>query len=172
MLTGVKISVVHAMFGSLFTTIVTPVGTMVWPEKNDPQTVFTLTTDQILTELYKWGFVVTYQQVQYLPADQLAYLVTLQGLGYDKIRTLTPFHYVLGQPVFTTRIVAFLIAGVTADWLDNTFSPTDAYYADALSRGKVIDIGAMSSSHHWDWTWLTTVANIADIVAQNGGGAS
>lgn len=171
MLTGIRIAVVHLVFGTIFATVVTPIGTMVSPKADDPEAVFTLTTDQILQELYKWGFIVTYEQVHYLPADQLEYLEALNKLGYDKIRNIAPFEIVRGQPVYKTRTIAFVIDGVTAEWLNNTFQPAEKYYNDELAKGKAIDIGAISKEHHWDWTWLTNVASISDILAQNVGGS-
>lgn len=169
MLTGTRIAVVHELFGPIFTTVFTPTGSMVWSEKDDPQTVFSLTTDQILMELHKWGFIVTYQQMYCLPEDQLAYIVAIQELGYTTIRTITPFHSVLGQPVFSTRIVAFVIASTTTEWIDITFKPRDSAYTDALTQGQAIDLGSRSKSP-WDWAWLTSVVSISSILAQNGGG--
>lgn len=89
-LTGLRIQVLHKAFGVLFACILNAQGSIV-SEFNNNMTL-ELTTKQIIGELKKYGFLVSYNPRNHLPGNQIEYLMTLKGLGYDKLRILNVWH--------------------------------------------------------------------------------
>ena len=165
-LSGEVIKVIHPKYGVLFACLVNASGnlltcthTNVLPE---------LTTQQILVELRKFGFIVTFDPQEHLDGDQLDYLMTLNELGFDKIRIMNVYSYNTdGSVEFVPNVVAFTIREETSDWLNNGYSITLDKYLDALNNGWAINISGISSSKKFRWDWLTFVANISDILKDN-----
>lgn len=162
-LTGIKISVKHTEFGTLFATVVNAKGNLVSEDFTDH--VFTLSTDDILAELYKYGFIVQYREETVLSKEQIAYLETLQGLNFDKIRFITVEHTVKSIITKDTMIVCFNVEQ-NPEWLNNTYNPTYKEYDDALLNGSAMNISNVSKTHNYSWDWLWgKVMSISDILA-------
>ena len=90
---ALQISVIHELLGVLFAVTVNSSGSMIQNDTLNHHHEFT--TAEILEELHKFGFNIVYQSRCNLSADQLQYLITLQKLGFDKIRAL-----ILSNPKF------------------------------------------------------------------------
>ena len=165
-LSGEVIKVVHTKYGVLFACLVNASGdlltctyTNVLPD---------LTTQQILVELRKYGFIVTFNPQEHLDGDQMDYLMTLNELGFDKIRIMNVYSYKKdGSVEFVPKVVAFTIREETSDLLNNGYSITMVKYLDALNNGRAINISGISSKKKFRWDWLTFVANISDILKDN-----
>ena len=164
-LSGTRIQVRHNQFGVLFACVLNAHGTMV-TEFNDNLTVEP-TTAELLAELEKYGFLITYNPHKSLPINQIEYLVTLKGLGYDKLRVLNVYTYENGIKKFQWYVVAFNVRD-KSNWINNGYSPSDKEFTDALKRGSAINISALSKTNNWSWSWLDFVADIDDILKDNG----
>lgn len=164
-LAGKRITVVHSDFGDLFTCVLNASGSLISPAEEGP--VHEFTTTDIINELYKYGFIVSYNPRDHLPQDQLDYLVTLKGLHYDKIRTLSVWKYVYGAKQSKTYVVAFNVDKVS-EWINQNYSPNESEFVETLRNGDGINITAISDSRRYNWSWLDYVANIDDILADNG----
>ena len=165
-LSGQVIKVVHTKYGVLFACLVNASGNLLTSTYTNvlPE----LTTQQILTELQKFGFIVTFNPEEHLDGDQLDYLMTLNKLGFDKIRTMNVYSYKKdGAVEFVPNVIAFTIREETSDWLNNGYSITMDKYLDALNNGWAINISGISSNKKFRWDWLTFVANISDILKDN-----
>lgn len=163
-LSGIRISIEHQYLGTLFAYVIGAKGDMVDDIDGDYQIEFT--TKQLLTELARYGFYVTYNQRSHLPGTQLDYLMTLSGLGYDKLRILSTYKYVNGIKQFSTKVVVFNVAR-NPEWLNLEYSPSELELLLALNSGSAINISAISKTKEFSWAWLDYVADIQKVLEDN-----
>lgn len=159
-LTGLKLSVNHAQFGSIFTYIINPKGNLIYNKD-----VKDITSGQILDELSKYGFLVEFSPQKELSIDQLNYLKEIQNLHFDKIRKLS-VHRTDGK--CSEYVVAFMVSD-NPRWLDNTYSTDLREFTDSITDGTAINMTLLSETRNYDWSWLDFVANIQDIIDENEG---
>lgn len=160
-LTGTRIAVVHELYGTLFACLVDAYGSLVQPDESGQ--VPELTPETIINELYKFGFNVVYRPASSLSGDQLSYLMTLKGLGYDKIRVL-PVNQT--DNVSKVYIVAFQPSAL-GNWLNSGYASSVSEFTAALNAGTACNLTDISRTKKFDWSWLTGwVANIDDILAE------
>lgn len=163
-LTGLRIQLHHKSFGVLFACVLNAQGSMV-TEFND-NLVVEFTAEQILAELRKYGYLITFEPRAHLPGNQLQYLMTLKRLGYDKLRIMQVYTYdITGTRQFQWYVIAFNIHD--ENWLNNGYSIPEKEFLDALKAGKCVNISAISKTQRWSWSWLDYVANIDDILEDN-----
>ena len=169
LLIGLKISVIHPKFGALFTEILGAKGNLITylNEDEGSNLSYELTPEQIISELYKFGFIVYYEPRKYLPDSMLTYLRTLQNLNFDKLRIL----YVCFKDNFDNldskpQVVGFQ-SGKNPRWLDNTHVASIAEFKDSLAKGYAVNITEFCNTLNFDWGWLDFVANIQDILDDN-----
>ena len=166
-LTGTAILVNHTQYGTLFACLVNAKGSLLTPDP-DSGIIKEFTTDEILAELNKFGFDVTFEINQHLSGEQISYLLTLSGLNFDKIRKLAVYTYdKLGNQVFSEYIVAFNVEQCP-DWINEDYTCGKPEYLEKLNAGVALNLTYMSQTSQFDWTWLTYVANIDDIIRDNG----
>ena len=163
-LQGINILVNHNQFGTLFACLVNADGSLLSP---DPISgiIKEFSTDEICEELYKFGFDVTFHINQHLSGDQISYLMTISDLGYDKLRRL----YVQDKPDgrYSEYIVVFNVAKCP-EWINLDFTCGKKPFAEALINSGAMNLTDLRQTKGFDWTWLTYVANIDDIIADNG----
>lgn len=166
-LTGTVILVNHIQYGTLFSCLVNSKGSLLSPDAKSG-IIREFTTDEILAELNKFGFDITFEINQHLSGEQVSYLITLSGLNYDKIRRLPVFEYdKQGNKVFSDYIVAFNVDKCN-EWLDANYVCRKNEFLGKLNEGVALNLTHMSQTQLFDWTWLTYVANIDDIIEDNG----
>lgn len=164
-LDGILIKVCHKVLGVLFACLVDGSGTLL--SEDGTNHIHEFTTADILAELAKFGFIVTYNPREHLDGDQLQYLMTLNQLGFDKIRTLVVNKYTQqGTTKPTPTVVAFKV-DKCSKWIDNKFIENESDFLLALSNGSAINISAISQEQKFRWDWLDYVANIDDIISDN-----
>jgi hypothetical protein len=119
-------------------------------------------------ELYKFGFDIHIKREKKLTGDQLDYLMNLNNLGFEKIRMLTiVLPYIPHQPKYRTIVVGFMVKD-HPKWLDNTYQCPESEYLKAIEDGTAVNLTAISSSKHFDWSFLRDfVLSINDILAVN-----
>lgn len=168
-LNGLRISVEHCQYGSLFSYVVGAKGRIIttYGDEMIPE----LTTDQILLELMKYGFYVEYIPVKNLSGNQLKYLITLNELGFDKLRLMNVWKLdKTGLKKFSTQVIVFNSTGHD-QWLNAGYSASQDEFNKALNGGSCVNITGVSKTRNFDWSWLhNRVMNIADILADNSGG--
>jgi hypothetical protein len=165
-LTGTIILVQHTQYGTLFACTINSSGSLLTPDPVSGR-IKEFTTDEICAELYKFGFDVTFHINQHLSCDQIAYLITVSELGYDKLRRL----YVQDKPggKYSEYIVVFNVEKCP-DWIYNDFVCGKKPFVDALISSGAMNLTDLEQTKGFDWTWLTYVANIDDIIEDNGQG--
>lgn len=162
-LKGLRISVVHTKFGTLFATVLDASGSIVSEDYVHSEDA--ITNEQILNELAKFGFLVEYDPGVHLSAEQVDYLETLSGLHFDTIRKLTVTQKSAYKPAITNIIVFRCIDH--PDWIDNNFVPKQEDLDAALVAGTAVNISNISSAESYDWSWLDYVGNIQQIIEAN-----
>jgi len=176
-LTGTIIMVNHTQYGNLFTCLINSSGSLLTP---DPYSgvIKEFSTDEILEELNKFGFDVTFEINQHLSGDQISYLITLNDLGFDKIRKLYVYRdgdmIISGntetiQRHYSEYIVAFNVEKCP-DWIQNDYTCSEKVFLNALNISGAMNLTDLKQTKGFDWTWLTYVANIEDIIEDNGQG--
>lgn len=164
-LSGMRISLEHDGLGTLFACVVNAGGSLV-SIADGHSAPYQLSPTEILLELRKYGFLITYNPRSTLSGDQLQYLMTLKGLHFDKIRVLEVRHVTSLVTAYTRHIVVFNVSN-NPNWLSNTYAASTAEFDTAIQNGSAIDITNISVTKQYDWTWLDYVANIDDILADN-----
>lgn len=174
-LMGINIQVRHPQYGTLFACLVNADGTILNHDENS-QIIWEFSVDKILTVLATFGFYITFQVNQHLSDDQIAYLTTLNGLGFDKLRRLQVYNsadtiqtaYTL-QRKYSEYIVAFNVAKCP-DWIDIDYTCDIKVFNKAFQDSGAVNLTDLEQTKGFDWTWLTYVANIVDIIRDNGQG--
>jgi len=166
-LSGQCIRVIHKDFGVLFACVINAQGVIITPFQDEM--TFEFTPKQILAELAKYGFYITYEPNKNLPGSQLDFLMEINRLGFDKLRILNVWNTVNGLKQFKHYIVAFMTKH-KKDWLNNSYSPSEGEFLEALRDGSAMNISGLSAAKRWNWSWLAEfVANINDVLADNAG---
>lgn len=166
---GLRLSVEHEIYGTLFATVVNAEGDIISPYKytdEEGDIVYSMPHDVIISELAKFGFFIEYLARENLSGNQIQYLMTVQKLGYDKLRRMETWTTPRGVKEFTSHIVVFKSADLGM-WLNNGYSASEAEFTSALLSGNAIDITHICCGPKFDWSWLDYVANIEDIFRDN-----
>lgn len=162
-LNGQRIKVEHRVFGTLFACVVSGKGTLL--TKNVEGYMHEFTPAQILAELEKYGYYIQYNPTEHLNGNQIEFLMTINKLGFDKIRVLSVWDAPLGVKENKIHIVAFNSES-NGNWLNSGYSPSKNEYMNSLSNGSAIDVSQLSEQRNFDWSWLYGwVASIDDIIA-------
>lgn len=163
-LSGIIIMVNHLQYGNLFTCLINSSGSLLTP---DPVSgiIKEFSTDEICAELYKFGFDVTLHINQHLSGDQISFLMTVNDLGYNKLRRL----YVQDKPDgrYSEYIVVFNVEKCP-EWINLDYVCGKKPFVDALISSGAMNLTDLEQTKGFDWTWLTYVANIDDIIRDNG----
>ena len=164
-LLGFRITVEHDTFGTLFACVLNASGDIITPGYD--YVPYELSPDAILKELEKFGYFITYEPVASLPGNQIEYLITLRGLGYDKLRKLSVWKNGLsGKESSPVKLVAFQ-SDPHGDWLNNAYCPSDKEFYNALMDGTAANLTEICKTKKFRWDWLDFVANIDDIIKEN-----
>lgn len=164
-LSGLVIYVKHTQYGTLFACLINAEGSLLTPDKNSG-IIQEFSSDEILEILATFGFDITFHVNQHLSGDQIAFLMTVDELGYNKLRRL----YVQDKPdgTYSEYIIVFNVNKCPADWLDVNYMCGKKPFVDALLSSGAMNLTDLEQTKGFDWTWLTYVANIEDIIEDNG----
>lgn len=163
-LNGQRINVIHDTFGTLFSCVVNAKGSLI--SEDVEGYIHEFTPGQILSELKKYGFNIEYSVKDTITGNQIELLMTLNNLGFDKIRVISVRSAPLGVKENKVHIVAFQIDPL-GDWMNSGYSPSSDEYQDAVTNGYAFDITGLSRAKDMNWSWLYGwVANISDIIEE------
>lgn len=163
-LTGLIILVQHTQYGTLFACMVNADGSLLTKDQNSG-IIWEFSTDEITDILATFGFDVTFHINQHLSGDQISYLMTVSDLGFDKLRRLI----VQGlDGKYSEYIVVFNVAKCP-EWIANDYVCGIKPFLNALQTSGAMNLTDLEQTKGFDWTWLTYVANIDDIIEDNNG---
>lgn len=165
---GTVILINHNDFGTLFACTINCKGTIF---TSDPKSglIPELNTDQILTELEKFGFDVIFDMESGLSGDQISYLITLDELGFDKLRMIDVYTYDTNATKHYSKYIVAFDVEKCPEWIHQSFTIRDVDFNRALNEGGAMNLTYISKTKEFDWSWLTYVANIDDIIRNNSG---
>lgn len=164
-LSGQCIQVVHEKYGCLFACMVSNIGGML--DRMPDESYHMIPTQQILDELEKFGFIIDFQPDEHISGKQLEYLITLNKLGYDKIRILYVSYPTASDYIYKQRIVVFNV-DKNPNWLTNTYVAKEKEFIEALNNGSAMNITEVSQTQQFEWEFLNDkVLNISDILQVN-----
>jgi hypothetical protein len=162
-LMGITIAVKHDHYGILFACLINAEGTLLIHDENS-EIILEFNKDEILKILETFGFYVTFEVNQHLSDAQIDYLKTLDALGFDKLRMLEVQDKPDGR--YSNYLVAFNV-DKCPEWLKNDFTCGKKPFVDALMSSGAVNLTNLKQTEGFDWTWLTYVANIEDIIRDN-----
>ena len=156
---GIRIAVEHDLYGILFSTIIQGDGEIITPIGGDE-----LTTDQILIQLEKFGFLIEYAYNNRMTQEQIDYLKTVDELHFDKIRLLPVVEYnYLKEPEVKTHVVVFMSNDLPR-WLDVNTGVSKDEFLQALDKGFALNLDGISETKKFVWDWLSFVGTISEII--------
>lgn len=156
---GIRIAVEHDIYGILFSTVIQAEGEIITPLGDDE-----LTTDDILVQLSKFGFLITYAYNDRMTEEQIEYLITLDGLKFDKIRVLPVVEYNrIGSREVKMYVVVFQ-SDKLPKWLNENIAISRSEFLNALGKGSALNLEGISETKKFVWDWLTFVGTIKDII--------
>lgn len=164
---GLRISVNHPVLGVLFACVVNARGDLV-TDYNEQNMKHEFTIEEILEELHKYGFYVTYNPRENLKSKQIEYLMTVDKLGFDKIRVVNVWDAPIGTKEYDWYVVVFRSKKLPT-WLINSYSPSKKEFNKALVEGSALNITQLCECHRFRWDWLDYVGNVKDIILDNAG---
>lgn len=168
-LQGVNILVNHSQYGTLFACLINSSGSVLTP---DPVSgiIKEFSTDEILAELNKFGFDVEFSINQHLSGDQISFLMTVNDLGYDKLRRI----WVQDRPdgTYSEYVIVFNTSSEKCPqkWItgDPVVQCGKKLFVDALIGSVAMNLTDLAQTKDFDWTWLTSMVNIEEIIEENG----
>lgn len=167
-LSGQIIRVEHDDYGCLFSYVVEASGVDVSCAPNG--TVFQLTTDELLMELEKYGFIVKFSKCLQLSDAQYQLLMSSQLLGMSKIRIMyvdmTEKRNRFDDDYERKPYLAMFKTDKLPMWLSNGKVCSKQEFEDALAKGYAVNLTECEGGLHGnDWSFLTDkVLNVSDIL--------
>lgn len=170
-LTGTVIRVEHERYGCLFAYLVSGSGSIL--EYMPSGVLHELSTEDVLMELEKFGFIIKLSKKLEVNDDQYSLLITAKQLGMDKIRIMyvdTPPRARYDAYQFTYTRTAYLVCFKSSDlssWLDNQKVCTAFEFSKAVQTGKSINLTeAQGGLKGNNWSFLfDKVLNLDDILS-------
>lgn len=154
----------HANYGVLFAAMIQGNGLLVTNTDEEGLDLNFLTTDEILAQLMKFGFYITYDIKQNLPNNMLAFLATIDNIGFDKItRVALESSTVSGQKIWEPTILVIKSEHNT-DLLQFDCKLTRKAFNEKLSCNYIMNV---SHEEGMVWDWVTYICNISDILSEN-----
>ncbi len=157
-LKGKRIEVIDKQCGVLFACLLNAEGELLTDKQNElPEE---LSVMEILKQLERFGFLIEAGKETVISEEQLEYLKTVDGLGFDKIRLLG---IRLADGNVETKAVVFKTSDCP-EWLNNLYVSYEKEFILSLANGSAISISDIANNKNFRWDWLmNSVLNIKDI---------
>ena len=162
---GSLIQVTHSDYGVMFTAVIDGEGEIVSKDDNRGLPLPWMTTKEILTQLAKFGFDITYVEKLSLNKETLAYLMKLRNIGYDKITKLYIRQQIDGKVMHRPYFLA-LQTEHNLDVLTYGMMITEKKFNERLAAGYMFNL-ANADDDRIDWDWIDALYNIDDVLADN-----
>ena len=163
-LQGYGIKVNHANYGVLFAALIEGIGTLITKTDEEGADIPFLTTDEILKQLMKFGFYITYNLAKNLPQEEFDYLSKLEDLGYDKITRIALESFdTNGNKVWRPAVIV-MKSEFNTDMLVFECKVTRKTFNERLTKNVILNI---TNEPGMNWEWVTYIANIADVLDEN-----
>lgn len=153
------------MYGTLFAAMIKGSGSIITTQDEQGQAIPFLTTEEILKQLMKFGFYITYDVKSNLPSEILDFLTTIDNLGYDKITRIGVETWGSGGgKIVKPTVVVFKSCADNADLLVFDCKIGIRKFNQKLRDNTVMNV---TDEPNMQWDWLTYMANISDLLDEN-----
>lgn len=123
-----------------------------------------LSTEEILKQLMKFGFYITYDVKTNLPEPTLAFLYKVMNLGFDKItRVARETRDVSGNRIWRPTVIV-MKSEFNTDLLVFDCKVTSTVFNAKLLANSIMNV---TDESNIDWRWLAYMANISEILEEN-----
>ena len=156
-----QISVVHEDYGIVFSVTTEGIGTLISAQTDKGRELPWMTTDEILIQLEKFGFDITFNQLSNLRGDLISYLIKLSQFGMSK---LTRVNVVEGEVTNSCVIALTDKQSATVTW-GSTLTATQL--AEMCREMNALDLTTVSAIERFNWDWLICTMNISDVLDEN-----
>lgn len=153
----------HSSYGTLFSVVVKGGGKLLSSKDEKGNDLPCMTTEKILKEIQRFGFYVTYDVKSNLPMNTIAFLSTVDNLGYDKITKVGIQYRENGKKCIKPAVLVFK-SEYNHDILNFECIISERKYQDKLSANSIMDV---THEKGIQWDWVKYVANISDILEEN-----
>ena len=157
---GRILSVVHTKFGTMFATVVDGQGRILSVTDEHGDELPLLTTAEVLKQLEKFGFDISYEEEPHLSGEQLTFLMKLRDLGFDAITKVKVQH-----PKTSRYCTIAYDSSQTLEYLSFNSAVSKAQFDKSLEDGAIVNIAKMDTTLEWDW--LTYTCQIDDLLEAN-----
>lgn len=165
-LNGLVLSVNHTSYGVLFAAMIKGTGDIISEEDEFGEPIPFLTSDEILAQLEKFGFIIKYDVKSNLPTNVIAYLSTMYNLGYQKInRVNVRLRNIDGNYYNRPTVILMKDVSENADLLRFNISIRADNFNKKLDAGIIINISNELEPNSWDW--LKYMSNLSDLLDEN-----
>lgn len=164
-LEGLLLTVTHHDYGVLFATMISGSGEII--SNKDPRGIALpwMTTKEILTQLGKFGFDITYAERLSLDNETVDLLMKLRKLNYDKITKIVVNESRDGKFIHHTYPVA-IQSRYNQDLLTFSVLITQRKFHERASAGYLLNLLNFDNGT-LKWDWIDAVYNIDDVLADN-----
>lgn len=162
-LTGMIIKVEHPEMGVLFAAMYKGQGEYITSHDSEGHYIPWLTNEEIIGQLEKFGFLITYNEMSSLDDATISYLMRVADLGYDKLTKLNVITRNNGERIVHQYTVA-MKSEKNDDLLTFGASVTSNKFTRRTSEGSILNL---TESSNIEWNWLDSIYNIADILQDN-----
>lgn len=163
-LEGLLLQVNHTNLGTLFAAVIQGTGVLVTQEDEYGYAIPFMTTDEILRQISKFGFYVTYKRRSHLPGPVLDFFQRWMDMGYGRItRVLLQSENKYGDTIWVDSVVLFKETVENQDLLCYGKKLSRIAYmkkVDANSIQNVTNVG-------FDWDWVDSFYRLEDIMDEN-----
>lgn len=123
-----------------------------------------MTTDQILRELQRFGFIIFYDVKKNLPSPILSFLSTVNDLGYDKITRVALQTKTASNGVIWAPTILVIKSEFNLDLLEFDCKLTRKDFNQKLSDNVIMNV---THEEGMKWDWVNYTANIDDLLDEN-----
>lgn len=124
-----------------------------------------MTTNEILKQIEKFGFIVKYDVKRNLPGEVIAFLSKLYTLGYDKItRIIVQTKDNEGKLYDRPTVIVMKTSEYNDDLLTFGCKVSQNRFNRKLDSNTVINV---TEEPGMTWSWLKYMANISDLLDEN-----
>lgn len=163
---GLVVKVNHANYGTLFAAMIKGSGQLLTDKDEEGQILPFLTTDEILKQIEKFGFIISYVERAHLNNETLVFLNNVKQLGFDKItRVQVETRTEYGAKIWVPRILV-IKSQYNTDLLKFDCNLSLKDFCDKLANNWIMNVTYLHSENV-TWDWVTYIANIIDIINEN-----
>ncbi len=163
---GLVVKVNHANYGTLFAAMIKGSGQLLTDKDEEGQILPFLTTDEILKQIAKFGFIISYVERAHLNNETLVFLNNVKQLGFDKItRVQLETRNEYWAKAWTPKILV-IKSQYNTDLLKFDCSLPIKNFNEKLANNWIMNVTDLDAENV-TWDWVTYIANIIDIINEN-----